>query len=168
VTAVLRNRWFQAVLGGFVGMVFIYASIDKIAQPAEFAKIVYHYRILGPDFHTGPLAANLLAVMLPWVELVTGLLLLTGAWRREAALVTAGMLVMFLVAVSWALLQGLDLANCGCFSVAAGEEGAGRRLGVQLLVGDLGLLVAALVLAFLPPVPDGARSEARETAQASA
>ena len=166
--AALRHPALHWALGLGLGGVFVYASHDKIAQPAEFARIVYHYRLLGPDFHTGPLAANLLAVTLPWVELVAGLLLITGVWRREAALATAGMLVMFLGAVSWALLQGVDLANCGCFSLAAGAEGDGRRLGIQLLVGDLGLLLAALVLAFLPPAPAPAPAHAEEPAQASA
>lgn len=166
--ATLRHPALHWLLGIGVGGVFVYASLDKIAQPAEFAKIIYNYRILGPDFDTGPLAANLLAVTLPWLELVAGLLLITGLWRREAALATAGMLVMFLFAVSWALLQGVDLANCGCFTVAAGEEGAGRRVGIQLLVGDTGLLAATLVLAFLAPAPAPSRAEAREAAQASA
>jgi uncharacterized membrane protein YphA (DoxX/SURF4 family) len=166
--AALRHPALHWVLGIGLGGVFVYASLDKIAQPAEFAKIVYHYRLLGPDFDTGPLLANLLSVTLPWVELLAGLLLISGVWRREAALATAGMLVMFLGAVPWALLQGIDLANCGCFSVAAGAEGDGRRLGIQLLVGDLGLLLAALVLAFLPPRPSAARASADEPAQASA
>jgi len=152
----LRHPLLHRLLGLALGAVFVYASHDKILHPAEFAKIVYHYRLLGPDFDTGPLAANLLAVVLPWVELVTGLLLIAGPWRREAALVTAGMLVMFLAAVSWALLHGVDLANCGCFTVAAGEEGAGRRLGAQLLLGDAAMLGAALLLSLAPPRPGAA------------
>jgi uncharacterized membrane protein YphA (DoxX/SURF4 family) len=156
------------VLALGLGAVFVYASLDKIAHPAEFAKIVYHYRLLGPDIDTGPLAANLLAVTLPWIELVAGLLLITGIWRREAALASAGMLVVFVAALAWALFHGIDLANCGCFSVAAGEEGAGRRLGIQLVVGDLGLLAAALVLALLPPSSATAPAPAESAAQASA
>jgi len=167
VTAALRHPVLHWVLGLGLGGVFVYASLDKIAHPADFAKIVYHYRLLGPDFDTGPLAANLLAVTLPWIELVAGLLLITGIWRREAAVACAGMLVVFVAAVSWALLHGIDLANCGCFSVAAGEEGAGRRLGIQLIVGDLGLLAAALVLALLPPAA-AAPAPAEDAAQASA
>jgi len=75
VKAALRHPALHWALGIGLGGVFVYASLDKIAQPAEFAKIIYHYRILGPDFDTGPLMANLLAVTLPWLELVAGLLL---------------------------------------------------------------------------------------------
>ena len=74
------------------------------------------------------LAVLLLAVTLPWLEVVVGLMLVTGFWRREAATVTAGLLVVFVVAVSLALLRGIDIENCGCFSVS-GTGLAGRRAG---------------------------------------
>jgi uncharacterized membrane protein YkgB len=93
------------------------------------------------------MAANLVAVTLPWIEVVAGLLLVIGIWRREAAAVTAVLLTVFLLAVGSAMLRGIDIENCGCFSVS----GAGRRAGAWLLVGDAGLLAAALVLAFRPP-----------------
>jgi uncharacterized membrane protein YphA (DoxX/SURF4 family) len=167
VSAALRHPVLHRVLGLGLGGVFVYASLDKIAQPAAFARIVYHYRLLGPDLDSGPLAANLLAVTLPWVELVAGLLLIIGLWRREAALATALMLVAFIGAVSWALLHGVDLANCGCFSVAAGDQD-GRQLGIQLLVGDIGLLVAALLLALRPPLQPPAPARAEDAVQAPA
>jgi Methylamine utilisation protein MauE len=70
-----------------------------------------------------------------------------GVWRREAALTAALLLVMFLVAVGWALAHGIDVENCGCFSV----NGEGRTGGAKLILQDLGLLAVALVLAFVPP-----------------
>jgi hypothetical protein len=73
-----------------------------------------------------------------------------GVWRREAALLTAGMLVMFIVAVGWAMAQGIDVENCGCFSVSA-EAGAGRTAGWKLIAGDTAMLVAALWLAWAKP-----------------
>jgi uncharacterized membrane protein YphA (DoxX/SURF4 family) len=63
---------------------FLYASHDKLLAPAAFAKIVYQWQVGGAVF------SNLVAVILPWVELIAGLLLLFGAWTREAALVVAG------------------------------------------------------------------------------
>ena len=91
--------------------------------------------------------ANALAVMLPWVEALTGLLLVVGLWRREAALTSALLLAMFLVAVGWALAHGIDVENCGCFSVS----GEGRAAGLKLILQDVGLLAVALVLALVPP-----------------
>ncbi len=130
-------------LGLLLGAVFIYASVEKIWKPADFARIVYHYQLIGPGREVGPLPANLLAVTLPWIELLVGLLLASGLWRREAAAVAALMLVVFLGAVGSALWRGIDIENCGCFSVS----GKGRQAGIQLIAGDLALLGAAVVLA---------------------
>jgi putative oxidoreductase len=130
-----------------LGGIFLYAAYPKIVDPPEFARIVYHYRMLGPSSTMSPLAANLLAVVLPWVEAVAGVLLIVGLWRREAAIVTALMLVMFLVAVGWAMSHGIDVENCGCFSVKKGE-GGGRGAGWGLLAGDTAMLAAALFVAW--------------------
>jgi uncharacterized membrane protein YphA (DoxX/SURF4 family) len=147
----LRHPWLHRGGAFLLGAVFLYACYDKILHPVEFAKIVYHYRIIGPDARLGFLPANLLSATLPWVELVAGVLLVLNVWRREAAAACALMLVAFLVAVSYALAQGIDLANCGCFSVAPGADG--RALGWKLLAGDTALLAVAAVLALLPPRP---------------
>lgn len=146
----LRHPAVQWMLGAVLGAVFIYASLDKIAQPREFARIVYHYQLVGPSQALGYVPANALAVTLPWIELVTGALLVTGLWRREAAAMAALMLVAFMVAVSWALASGIDIANCGCFTVGGGAEG--RALGWKLLLGDAGLLAVAALLIAAPPV----------------
>ena len=141
--SLLRRPVVHTVFSLALGGVFVYASLDKIAQPAAFARIVYHYRLVGPSAFVGPLPANVLAVTLPWVEMVAGLALITGAWRREATGLVALLLVVFLAAASWALLHGIDIENCGCFSVS----GTGRGTGIKLLLQDLGLLAMALVVA---------------------
>ena len=138
-----RRPLVATILATALGAVFVYASLDKIAQPAAFARIVYHYRLIGPSALVGPLPANLLAVTLPWVEMVAGLALIAGVWRREAAGLSALLLVVFLGAVTWALLHGIDIENCGCFSVS----GTGRSAGVKLILQDLGLLAMAVVVA---------------------
>jgi putative oxidoreductase len=132
-----------AVLAIALGAVFVYASLDKIAHPDAFARIIYHYRLVGPSASLGPLMANLVAVTLPWVEVLAGIALISGVWRRDAAALVALLLVVFLGAVSWALLHGIDIENCGCFTVTGG----GRGTGLKLLVEDLALLAAALFVA---------------------
>jgi uncharacterized membrane protein YphA (DoxX/SURF4 family) len=143
----LRRTAVTWVLGLVLGGVFLYASVDKIRNPRDFARIVYHYQVIGPSQWLGFVPANVFAVTLPWVEVVVGVLLVTGFWRREAAAVGAALLVAFLVAVSWALAHGVDIENCGCFTVT----GKGRAAGAKLLAGDTALLVAALVLAWWRP-----------------
>ena len=162
----LRHPLVQWVLGAVLGAVFIYASLDKIAQPREFARIVYHSQLVGPSQTLGYVPANLLAVTLPWLELVTGALLVLGVWRREAAATAGLMLVAFIVAVSWALANGIDIANCGCFTVAGGAEG--RALGWKLLLGDAALLAVAAQLVAVPArSADPARVPVAEAAPAA-
>jgi uncharacterized membrane protein YphA (DoxX/SURF4 family) len=143
------------VLGG----VFVYASLDKIAHPLDFARIVYRYRLAGPTAFLGVVPANVVAVVLPWVEAVTGLLLITGLWRREAAAVAGGLLVLFLAAVGYVVWAGIDVAHCGCFSVG----GEGRSAGWTLIASDLALLaVAAYVMLGVPPRDAGVPVAASE------
>jgi uncharacterized membrane protein YphA (DoxX/SURF4 family) len=145
--SLLRRPLLHALLGIALGAVFLYAAYDKILHPADFARIVYHYQLIGPNQHVGPWASNLLAVTLPWIEVVLGLALLTGVWRREAATLASVLLVVFVVAVSAALARNIDLENCGCFSVS----GEGRAAGIQLILADLLMLGGALVLALVTP-----------------
>jgi len=142
----LRHPALHWALGLVLGGVFLYASYDKILHPAEFAKIVYHYQVIGPSQTLPPLVPNLVAVTLPWIEVVIGACLVAGLWRREAAALSAALLLVFLVAVSSALVRGIDIQNCGCFSVTA----EGRRAGLQLILGDLALLAGALILTLGP------------------
>ena len=142
----LRHPAVHWLLAIAVGAIFIYASIDKIQDPRAFAKIVYHYQVIGPSATLGFVPANLVAVALPWLELLAGVLLVTGVWRREAASIVAVLLVVFVAAVASTLVRGIDIQNCGCFAL----DESGRAAGWKLIAGDLALLAAALVVAFAP------------------
>ena len=149
MTRLLSNVWLQRGLALLVGGVFVFASHDKILWPERFARILYHYQVIGPNAVLPPLLPNLFAVILPWVELLAGLALIFDLWRREVSLLSGLMLLAFIVAVSSTLWRGIDIENCGCFSLDA----QGRAAGLALVLEDLGLLAAALVLAFVPARP---------------
>jgi uncharacterized membrane protein YphA (DoxX/SURF4 family) len=116
--------------------IFIYASIDKIAHPAAFAKDVYNYQIL-PDA-----LINLTALVLPWLELFLGLCLLPGIWMAGAVLAVNGLLIVFLTAFGFNLARGLDI-NCGCFSTgsAAPAMSAGWYLLRDVLFLSVGIFL---------------------------
>jgi len=112
--------------------IFIYASIDKIAHPAAFAKDVYNYQIL-PDA-----LINLTALVLPWLELLLGLCLLAGVWMPGAVLSANGLLLVFFSALLFNMARGLDV-NCGCFST--GSDTPAMSTGWYLLRDALFLAV---------------------------
>jgi len=147
------------ILAVALGAIFVYASVEKIADPRAFARIVYHYQAIGPSARLGFAPANAVAVMLPWIEALTGTLLIVGLWRREAAVVSALLLVAFLAAAGSALARGIDVENCGCFTVG----GEGRRAGWRLLAEDSAMLAAALFVLAAP-----ARGRLRDRAAAAA
>jgi uncharacterized membrane protein YphA (DoxX/SURF4 family) len=131
----LDKAWFELVCRLLLGGIFVYASIDKISHPAEFAKVVYNYQILPA------MASNLTAMVLPWLELFAGLALLVGIWRAESSLTISLLLVVFIVALSVNLVRGVDI-DCGCLSVGGG----GRSISLVTIVEDVLLLAAGMVV----------------------
>jgi putative oxidoreductase len=111
------NRWLALAVRLYLGWLFLDASWHKIAHPASFALDVATYQFL-------PLyLVNVFAIIVPWVEAMTGVLLLVGARVRAAALLVVGMMIAFMIALAWALHLGLDM-SCGCFASqgAVGED----------------------------------------------
>ena len=110
-----------------LGIIFLYGSYHKIMGPAQFAKIVYGYNLF-------PAATiNLIAIVLPFVELFSGLALILGIYPRSAALTINIMLLGFMIAISINLIRGWEF-DCGCFSFGKG----GHTLSaLQLLVRDI-------------------------------
>ena len=129
-----RYRVVESVIRVVLGLVFLLYGLDKISQPDVFAKSIANYRLLPAVF------INLMAVVLPWIEVLCGLLLISGQWIRSAALVSGFLLVVFVIAVSITLVRGLDI-HCGCFNT-----NAGRKVGMRLLGEDLLLLGMSSVL----------------------
>jgi uncharacterized membrane protein YkgB len=103
---------------------------------------------------TPPVPSNLVAVVLPWVEAIAGLLLIAGVWKREAAATIALLLVVFLLAAGSVIARGIDVENCGCTSVAAhAEKSWTSGVGWFLVTRNLLMLAGALVLALVAPRP---------------
>jgi uncharacterized membrane protein YphA (DoxX/SURF4 family) len=151
VSEALRSPRLHLIVRLLLGLVFVYASLDKIADPAAFARIVYQWQTVGP------ISSNIVAVTLPWIELLAGLLLIVGAWKREAAAVVAVMLIVFIAAAVGVLVRGVDVDNCGCTSVAAATAAPAwppawmRGVGPYLIARNLLLLAGAFILISVEP-----------------
>jgi hypothetical protein len=121
-----------------LGAVFVASAIPKLVDPPAFAHMVYNYRLLPGTL------VNALALVMPWIELLVGVLLVLGAWRREAALVAALLLVVFLGAIGWNLLRGHAI-DCGCFDVRSAGKTPEQLLADMkwVMLRDVGLLLLA-------------------------
>jgi uncharacterized membrane protein YphA (DoxX/SURF4 family) len=109
------SKYFFRYARLLLGAIFIAASIDKIAHPAEFARIVHNYQILPGHL------INSVAIVLPWLEAILGLFILCGWCLPGAAILANLLLVVFLGALCSAVARGIDI-NCGCFSVKAARS----------------------------------------------
>ena len=114
-----------------LGMVFLVAALAKIGDIAWFGQQVHNYRLV-PAW-----AENALAIMLPWIELVAGLALVTGVRARAGAAVALALMIVFTIGVAAAWARGLDF-RCGCF----GKAGA-ATIGAQKFLENLGLTALA-------------------------
>lgn len=126
--------WLAVPARWYLGVLFVGACLHKIAEPASFALDIATYDIL-------PLAAiNLVAIGLPWIELIAGVMLMAG-WRvRGSSLVVAGMMLVFLLALCIALARGLDM-SCGCFASQGAEDDPISRMTVIRDLVWLGLCI---------------------------
>jgi len=131
----LSNNYLLFALRLLLGVVFIWASLDKIVHPDAFAKIIWYYRIVPADL------INLFALFLPWLEMITGVLLIVGYWEKAATLVVAGMLAVFIAALTTALGRGIDI-NCGCFSTTSKATSP----VINLIIRDALMLIACFLL----------------------
>ena len=121
-----------------IGALFIVAAAGKIADVPDFARQLHNYR-LAPLW-----SENLLAAVLPWIELCAGAALVTGRLRRGGAFLVLALMLVFTVAVGSAWARGLDF-HCGCF----GKLGA-STMGARKFAENIGLIVLAGVAAVRP------------------
>jgi len=134
IKKIISNQYLLFLFRVIVGLIFIYSGIIKIIDTQGFSNSIYNYKLL-PD-----LLINFLAVILPWIELITGLLLLLGITIKENALIINALLIIFIIAIIINLFRGLDI-NCGCFGT-----GNGTKIGLTKLIENFLLLIMGILL----------------------
>ncbi len=124
----------------YLGGVFLFAAWGKILDPYEFAVNIATYQVLPLEL------VNLSAIVLPWIELVAGVLLILGVFTRAESLLVNGMLLVFIAAIASALYRELDLGTCGCFA----SEEAAEDLSLMTVWRDVGWLAIGIVVTVVP------------------
>ena len=105
---ITTHRYLAFLFRLYIGALFIYASMYKINYSGEFAETIASYQMI-PFW-----AVNFLAIVLPWIELISGSLLLAGIRTRSAALLLGALLVLFTSAIIVNLIREAPI-SCGCF-----------------------------------------------------
>jgi uncharacterized membrane protein YphA (DoxX/SURF4 family) len=132
----ISSSYLTTIFRMMVGLLFIYACIDKIVAPAYFAGTIQNYQLLSVSL------INIVSITLPWLELICGILLMVGIWHRAAAVIISFLMTVFIIAILSVILRGLDI-ECGCF-------GSDTSANWARIVEDIFLLVFSLQIVFYP------------------
>jgi len=130
----LTNPYFCLVLRLFLGGVLVFSGAVKLFSMADMAHSIANYRILPVSL------INLVAIILPPVELIAGIGLILGLFFDGALAISTLLLLVFLAAIESAILRGLDI-QCGCFGTSDAE-----LVGTGVLLRDVMLLFSVVPL----------------------
>ena len=122
---------FRIILGG----VFIWAGLLKIFDPLGFAETIANFRVF-PQW-----ISFFLALMLPWIEVISGVFLILGLFRHASALIISLLLAAFLVLIVVTIMRGIDI-DCGCFGSFS------QKVDYKLILTDCVLLFLSLNIFF--------------------
>ncbi|HEY6148741.1 MAG TPA: MauE/DoxX family redox-associated membrane protein [Thermoanaerobaculia bacterium] len=136
-----RSRPAEILARLVLGGAFLFAAGAKILDPPAFAHEIFNFRLMPGSL------VNAAALWLPWVEMLAGLALVVGIWRRISAILLGALLLVFVVALSVNLARGRAV-DCGCFGSSKAPKTTEQRLA------DMRLAIArdALLLALLVPI----------------
>ncbi|MGQ9643529.1 MAG: MauE/DoxX family redox-associated membrane protein [Ignavibacterium sp.] len=129
---IFSNENFLFLIRLVIALVFIYAGAEKISDPKSFSQAIYNYRLFPSE------VINIFAITIPWLELISGILLLFGICVRENSAIIGTLLFVFIVLILISMIRGLDI-NCGCF-------GKGSPVGWKKIGENLLLLILCLAL----------------------
>ena len=115
--------------------VFLISGVLKAVDPDATYVAVRAYDVLPRA------AVAIVAAVLPWLEIVLGLVLLAGLATRAAAMAAAGLLLVFLAGVTQAWARGLAI-DCGCFGGGGAVDPDETTYGQELLRDAAFLLMA--------------------------
>jgi putative oxidoreductase len=123
---IVTSPYLALVLRVYVGYFFLYSSVSKIPYPAQFVEAAAAYQMIPYWF------LNLGALLLPWIEFVSGLFLIIGLRTRAVAILVFLMLMMFTVMIAANMYWGVSI-TCGCYDTV-GEPIGWKKLGEELML----------------------------------
>jgi len=129
-----------------VGGVWVVAGVLKLPEPAANVRAVRAYQLL-PEA-----VVPLVGHALPLLEVLVGACLLVGLLTRASAVLSALMLLAFVVGISSAWARGLQI-DCGCFGGGAGPTADATAKYPWEIARDTGLLLLSFLLIWRPRSP---------------
>ncbi len=133
---ILTNKYLLLVCRIVIGFIFLYAGMEKISDPAGFARAINNYKLLPFSL------INIASLILPWIEVITSILLIFGIRVKENAFIISGLLGIFTIAIIISLFRGLNI-DCGCFGTLSGT-----KIGIHKLIENILMLLSGVLLIY--------------------
>ena len=111
-----------------MGTVFLWASFDKILDPASFAKNISNYHVVPFGLE------NIIAITLPWLEFFIGTGLILGIMVDGSIMISSFLLLLFNILIAQAIIRGFNI-ECGCGLKEGQMVGIGKILENFILLG---------------------------------
>jgi uncharacterized membrane protein YphA (DoxX/SURF4 family) len=134
--------WIGLLARLILGGVLLVAGYLKAFSPDKSMMAVRAYELL-PIW-----LANVLGIILPWLEIGAGLLLILGVAIRYAAIFGSALMVLFIIAIAQAWARGLSI-DCGCFG-GGGTIDPSKTKYLEEILRDTGLALLGLYLLRYP------------------
>jgi uncharacterized membrane protein YphA (DoxX/SURF4 family) len=120
-----------------LGVIFVIAAYGKLLHPDVLVSTVINFNILPIGL------AKIFAYILPWIEIIAGIMLIVGFGIRGASFSLGWLLVSFIIAIWVNIHRGVSM-ECGCFDIF----GMNEKIGSAILFRDIMFLIVAILLVF--------------------
>jgi len=117
----------------YLALVFILSGLDKIGNLSAFATSIENYDLFPIQI------INLFAIVIPWIEVITGGLLLLGFYIKENSIIIGTLLTIFTLAVLSAVMRNLDI-DCGCQGTFDGQ-----KVGMLKIIENVSLIIVSIL-----------------------
>lgn len=134
--------WFGLVARLTLGGTLVLAGYLKFDELDKSQMAVRAYEMLPVSL------ANFIGLVLPFAELFMGLLLVLGAATRFMGILSALLMLVFVIGISQAWARGLSI-DCGCFG-GGGQVEPGEANYLTPLLRDAGLAALGIYLFIYP------------------
>ena len=137
----IQNKNIIFLLRLIMGLVFIIAAYPKILDPNAFSSNIHNYGV------TPLYIENLIALILPWIELFIGISLIVK-YKYESSLdICIYLMIAFTILISQAYIRGLSI-DCGCFLGSDTESDSKRFWMLIDIIRDIVFLALLFILKY--------------------
>jgi putative oxidoreductase len=124
---------------------FLLAAVEKLWDPLSFAKDITNYKLVMPVI--GMDYVYPVAMLMPALELVSAIALLTPRWKKAGALACGGLLILFTALIVQAVARGLNI-DCGCLGAGAVGKMLAEKVGWEKILENVAMLAGCVFVWF--------------------